>query len=192
MIYKSKVITKEALMDILLWERLTASLYKFDDNNETIVSKVHSYIDDTSLHWVKPKVIDNKILVSVHVFDKNLNNDYFYMNEDEFNKLTDVSSASDLGENDIFTAMLEFYKTYGEGYVDVHHEDDRSYPLDVVDKHIKRHKDAKFRSTLDAEHLLYYLQDRWDIYFKDMEENLYASTASEDQERAFKRLFIEV
>ena len=203
MIHTSKVITKDRLKDLLFWDRLSkykidiecdymASEYDFSEytfiNNETIVSEVHSYIDDSTCDWVRPS---NGVmtLVSIEVDDADKKDDYFYLPTKEYESLTDISHQSDLVSNDFFNTALEFYKEHGDEYDYCGNIEDWSLPLTIFNKHIKRHAKAKFRGTNDLDHMLLWCADRWQMYLPDFKKHLYASVASEEQEYMYNKFF---
>ena len=203
MIYKSKVITKKRLGDLLLWSRLAnhqlnftceyiGTEYDFSKyewiGDETIVTAVNHYIDDYTAQWITTPRTDT---VLVKIATETGNDDYFYLNSTDFDKLTDVEHQDSMAGNDLFVAMLEFYKEHGVDYESkgTGNLEDWTLPLTILLKHIKRHENAKFRATTDIDHLLLWMSDRWDLYLPYFKEHMYDSTAIEDQAYMFNKFF---
>ena len=206
MLYESKVITQDALRNLLFFDRLcdTTSVnynchsmsreYDFSEyswvGKETIISKCFAYIDDTTLDWTKPQH-GKFTLCSINTKRMGTYDDYLLVPTKQYEALTDITHQNNLQDNDMFRLYLQFYKQYGHLYdYEAELEDwNLAIPLTMFTDYIESNKDNKFRGTTDLETAVFFLSDRYDLYKPMFEKHRYSCVASDAQIESYNKFF---
>jgi hypothetical protein len=155
--------------------------YKFDKNDETIISVVREYIN-TDCHWKEiPKYVNHNLW---HIYGSS---NYLLIRDSDTESLPSIMTKSDLWDEDVLWCSHELWKE-NKQYLD---EDDADkLEIEILENHVKRLKNSLWRYTTDADGFRFYTSDRFEIFraiFSNI--NYFKCRATESQLYAFNKFF---
>jgi len=155
--------------------------YKFDKNNDTIISVVREYID-TDCYWKEvPKYGNYKLW---HVNDSD---NYLLIHDSYTENLPSIMTKSDLWDEDVLWCAHELWKK-NKQYLS--EDDNDKQEIEILENHMNRFEKSLWRYTTDVDGFRFYASDRFEIFrtiFSNI--NYFECRATELQLYAFNKFF---
>lgn len=153
--------------------------YKFDCNNETIITIEREYIEYYTGAWKQIKKYNGYTLCNIYGTA-----DYLLIDNDILRLLPDISTSMDSYQNGVYWCAYDCWKLLKKGY------DDEQVFESICEPHADRMNKSPWVYSTDSEELYFYALDRFEIFensFKGLKRYLFRTTLT--QEMAFRKFF---